>query len=159
MSLEEEVYHVLQQTNSRNPRRVSDHQKNGLDENAVTASRDKYGENKLYEKKKKSVFMIFLEQFKDLLVIILIIAAIISMTTGNVESTAVIIAVLILNAILGTVQYVKAEKSLESLKSLSSPVAKVIRNGQPPRNRRQRPLSAEISSDWKPATSFRETDV
>ena len=105
--------------------------KNGLDENAVTASRDKYGENKLYEKKKKSVFMIFLVQFKDLLVIILIIAAIISMTTGNVESTAVIIAVLILNAILGTVQYVKAEKSLESLKSLSSPVAKVIRNGQP----------------------------
>lgn len=104
--------------------------KNGLDESAVSGSRDKYGENKLYEKKKKSVFTIFLEQFKDLLVIILIIAAIISMSTGNVESTAVIIAVLILNAILGTVQYVKAEKSLESLKSLSSPVAKVIRNGQ-----------------------------
>ncbi len=105
--------------------------KNGLDESAVMKSREQYGENKLYEKKKKSVFVIFLEQFKDLLVIILIIAAIISMSTGNVESTAVIIAVLILNAILGTVQYVKAEKSLESLKSLSSPVAKVIRNGQP----------------------------
>ncbi|SCJ90252.1 Calcium-transporting ATPase lmo0841 [uncultured Eubacterium sp.] len=105
--------------------------KNGLDESAVTKSREQYGENRLYEKKKKSVFTIFLEQFKDLLVIILIIAAIISMSTGNVESTAVIIAVLILNAILGTVQYVKAEKSLESLKSLSSPVAKVIRNGQP----------------------------
>ncbi len=59
MSLEEEVYHVLQQTNSRNPRRVSDHQKNGLDENAVTASRDKYGENKLYEKKKKECFYDF----------------------------------------------------------------------------------------------------
>ena len=74
--------------------------------------------------------MIFLEQFKDLLVIILIIAAIISMSTGNVESAVVIIAVLILNAILGTVQFVKAEKSLESLKNLSAPIAKVIRDGQ-----------------------------
>ncbi len=103
----------------------------GLSDEAVLKSRETYGENKLYEKKKKSVFRIFLEQFKDLLVIILIIAAIISMSTGNVESTVVIIAVLILNAILGTVQYVKAEKSLESLKNLSSPTAKVIRNGCP----------------------------
>ena len=84
--------------------------------NRFLPTEKKYGENKLYEKKKKSIFMIFLEQFKDLLVIILIIAAIISMSTGNVESAVVIIAVLILNAILGTVQFVKAEKSLESLK-------------------------------------------
>ncbi|MEE0514376.1 MAG: HAD-IC family P-type ATPase, partial [Emergencia sp.] len=103
----------------------------GLTEEAVAKSRETYGENKLYEKKKKSVLRIFAEQFKDLLVIILIIAALISMSTGNIESTVVIIAVLILNAILGTVQYVKAEKSLESLKNLSSPTAKVIRNGQP----------------------------
>ena len=93
----------------------------GLTEEAVAKSRETYGENKLYEKKKKSVLRIFAEQFKDLLVIILIIAALISMSTGNIESTVVIIAVLILNAILGTVQYVKAEKSLESLKNLSSP--------------------------------------
>lgn len=64
------------------------------------------------------------------MVIILIIAAIISAFTGSLESTLVIIVVLILNAILGTVQHVKAEKSLESLKSLSAPTAKVLRNGQ-----------------------------
>ncbi|MGF6376976.1 Ca2+-transporting ATPase [Clostridiales Family XIII bacterium PM5-7] len=102
----------------------------GLSAVQVERNRETFGENKLYEKKKKSVFTVFLEQFKDLLVIILIIAAIISMTTGNLESTIVIITVLILNAILGTVQYVKAEKSLESLKNLSSPMAKVIRDGK-----------------------------
>lgn len=87
------------------------------------------GENTLSENTKKSTLKIFLEQFEDLLVIILIIAAIISMLSGNVESTIVIFAVIILNAILGTVQYVKAEKSLDSLKALSSPHAKVIRDG------------------------------
>ena len=87
------------------------------------------GENKLAEGKKKTVLQVFLSQFADLLVIILIIAALISMFSGNIESTIVIFAVIILNAILGTVQHVKAEKSLESLKSLSSPSAKVIRDG------------------------------
>ena len=71
----------------------------------------------------------FLEQFKDLLVVILIVAAIISMLSGQGESTIVIFAVLILNAVLGTVQYFKAEKSLESLKAMSSPTAKVLRGG------------------------------
>ena len=89
-----------------------------------------YGENKLSESKKKSIPMLFLSQFQDLLVIILIIAAVISALSGNAESTIVIIAVLILNAILGTVQYVKAEKSLESLKAMSSPTAKVLRGGE-----------------------------
>ena len=89
-----------------------------------------HGENALAEGKKKTVLQVFLGQFADLLVIILIIAAIISMFSGNIESTIVIFAVIILNAILGTVQNVKAEKSLESLKSLSSPSAKVIRDGQ-----------------------------
>ena len=70
------------------------------------------GENVLEETDKKSVLSVFLGQFADLLVIILIIAAIISMLSGNVESTIVIFAVIILNAVLGTVQYVKAEKSL-----------------------------------------------
>ena len=87
------------------------------------------GENKLAEGKKKTVLQVFLSQFADLLVIILIIAALISMFSGNIESTIVIFAVIILNAVLGTVQHVKAEKSLESLKSLSSPSAKVIRDG------------------------------
>ena len=90
----------------------------------------KNGKNVLQESKKKSVLQVFLGQFADLLVIILIIAAIISIFSGNIESTIVIFAVIILNAVLGTFQHVKAEKSLESLKSLSSPSAKVIRDGR-----------------------------
>lgn len=66
--------------------------------------------------KKKSVLQVFLGQFCDLLVIILIAAAVISMFSGNVSSTVVILVVLVMNAVLGTIQHVKAEKSLESLK-------------------------------------------
>lgn len=87
------------------------------------------GENVLKEGKRKSTLQVFFEQFCDLLVVILIIAALISMVSGNVESTIVIIAVIVLNAILGTVQHAKAEKSLDSLKSLSSPSTKVMRDG------------------------------
>lgn len=87
------------------------------------------GENILNEKEQKSIWRVFLEQFKDVLVIILIVAAIISALTGSVESRIVILAVICINAILGTVQYVKAKQSLDSLKALSSPNAKVIRDG------------------------------
>ena len=89
----------------------------------------KYGFNELVEGKKKSVFQIFLEQFKDFLVIILIIAAIVSGFLGDAESAIVIFVVITINAILGTVQTVKAEQSLNSLKKLSAPEAKVIRDG------------------------------
>ena len=102
----------------------------GLSTKQAEENLAKYGKNALVEGKKKTAFQVFLEQFKDLMVIILIIAAVISAFTGDLESTLVIIAVLILNAILGTVQHVKAEKSLESLKSLPSPSAKVLRNGE-----------------------------
>ena len=101
----------------------------GLSSDKAKEILEKNGKNVLQESKKKSVLQVFLSQFADLLVIILIIAAIISIFSGNLESTIVIFAVIILNAILGTVQHVKAEKSLESLKSLSSPSAKVIRDG------------------------------
>ncbi|UZP03755.1 cation-translocating P-type ATPase [Clostridium botulinum] len=101
---------------------------NGLTEEKIKEHLNKYGENTLTEKKKKSIITVFLEQFKDLLVIILIAAAIISIATGNIESTIVILVVITINAILGTVQYVKAEQSLSSLKALSSPTAKIIRN-------------------------------
>ncbi|KNF10068.1 calcium-transporting ATPase 1 [Gottschalkia purinilytica] len=104
--------------------------KGGISESQVKSHREKYGYNELAEVKKKSVFRVFLDQFKDLLVIILLIAAIVSMTTGSTESTIVIFAVIVLNAILGTVQHVKAEQSLNSLKALSSPIAKVIRDNQ-----------------------------
>ena len=88
------------------------------------------GPNLLREGKTKSTWQVFLSQFADLLVVILIIAAVISMVSGNTESTIVIFAVITMNAVLGTVQHKKAEKSLDSLKSLSSPNAKVIRDGQ-----------------------------
>lgn len=89
----------------------------------------KYGPNELQEEKKKSVGMIFLEQYKDFLVIILIVSAIISGFLGDAESAIVILIVITINAILGTVQTVKAEKSLNSLKKLSGPEAKVERDG------------------------------
>lgn len=105
-------------------------EQHGLTNKAAQEKLAQVGPNALVEGKKKSILEVFLEQFKDLMVIILIVAAIISAFTGNLESTAVIIVVLILNAILGTVQHVKAEKSLEALKSLSAPAAKVLRNGK-----------------------------
>ena len=89
-----------------------------------------YGENALQEQARKKGYQVFLEQFADFLVIILLVAAVISLISGNVESTVVIFAVVILNAVLGTVQYLKAEKSLAALKELSSPHAKVLRDGK-----------------------------
>ena len=103
--------------------------KAGLTSKEAAERLQKHGKNALAEGKKKSGLQVFLDQFKDLLVVILIIAALISMVSDNVESTVVIFAVLILNAVLGTVQHFKAEKSLESLKAMSSPSAKVLRDG------------------------------
>ncbi|WP_302625822.1 cation-translocating P-type ATPase [uncultured Eubacterium sp.] len=102
----------------------------GLITSEVIRRREKYGKNILQEKKKKSVLQVFLKQFCDLLVIILILAAMISAVSKNIESTIVIGVVLLMNAILGTVQYIKAEQSLESLKQLSSPIVKVKRDGK-----------------------------
>ena len=90
----------------------------------------KYGKNQLNEEEKISTLAVFLSQFKDFLVIILIIASIISAVSGNIESTIVILVVIIINAILGTVQHIKAEESIQSLKSLSSPKTKVLRDGE-----------------------------
>ena len=101
----------------------------GLEETQVEQIRAEKGENILEEEKKKSILAVFLDQFKDLLVLILIVAAVVSVFSGNAESSVVILVVLVMNAVLGTVQYVKAQRSLESLKQLSSPSAKVVRNG------------------------------
>lgn len=90
---------------------------------------EKYGYNEIVEGKKKSTLQIFLEQFKDFLVIILIISAIVSGFLGDAESALVILIVITINAILGTVQTIKAEQSLNSLKQLSAPEAKVMRDG------------------------------
>lgn len=102
----------------------------GLSEDEAGKQLLEYGENVLKEGKKKTTLQVFLSQFADLLVVILIIAALVSAFSGNGESTLVILAVIVLNACLGTVQHKKAEKSLDSLKSLSSPSAKVMRDGK-----------------------------
>ena len=91
-------------------------------------NQEKYGFNELTEGKKKSVLRIFLEQFKDFLVIILIVSAVISGILGDAESAIVIFVVITMNAVLGTIQTVKAEQSLDSLKQLSAPEAKVVRD-------------------------------
>lgn len=102
----------------------------GLSDHDIQKRREVYGTNELMEAKKVSTFAIFIGQFKDLLVIILLVAAFVSFLLGEVESTIVIAIVVLLNAILGTVQHVKAEQSLDNLKNLTSPVAKVMRNNQ-----------------------------
>ena len=101
----------------------------GLTGEEVSKNRERCGWNELAEGKKKSIPQIFLEQYKDFLVLILIASAIISGILGDAESAAVIVIVITINAILGTVQTVKAEQSLQSLKNLSGPEAKVLRDG------------------------------
>ena len=103
---------------------------NGLTQRQAEENRKKFGRNELVEGKRKNPFVLFLEQYKDFLVIILIIAAIISGILGDVESAIVIFVVITINAILGTVQHLKAEQSLNSLKEMSAPTAKVIRDGE-----------------------------
>lgn len=111
---------VLERVNSRGT---------GLTGEEVNKTRERCGWNELAEGKKKSIPQIFLEQYKDFLVLILIASAIISGILGDAESAAVIVIVITINAILGTVQTVKAEQSLQSLKNLSGPEAKVLRDG------------------------------
>lgn len=106
----------------------------GLTEKEVLESRQKYGTNELKTKKKKSLLIKFLEQFKDFMIIVLIIAAIISGIVGVAEGegitdTIIILIVVIVNAIIGVAQENKAEKSLEALQKLSDHASKVIRNG------------------------------
>jgi len=101
-----------------------------LSEQQRAANRERYGSNQLQEGKQKSKLRIFLEQFRDFLVLILIAAAVVSGILGDLESAVVILVVITLNAILGTVQTLKAEQSLESLKQMSAPEAKVLRDGQ-----------------------------
>lgn len=107
----------------------------GLNNTQVQEKINKYGENKLKEKKKKSLVIKFLEQFKDFMIIVLIIAALVSGAVGIAEGegitdTIIILIVVIVNAIIGVTQENKAEKSLEALQKLSSHAAKVIRNGE-----------------------------
>lgn len=101
---------------------------NGLTSSEAESRLSRYGKNEITERKKKGVLRVFAEQFADLLVIILIISALVSVFTDNVESAIVIVCVITMNAVLGTVQHFKAEKSLDALRSMSSPTAKVMRD-------------------------------
>ena len=108
---------------------------NGLTAEEAKKIQEEYGLNELKAKKKKSLFVKFLEQFKDFMIIILIISAIISGVVGVAQGegftdTVIILVVVVVNAIIGVAQENKAEKSLEALQKLSSHVAKVIRNGK-----------------------------
>ena len=119
---------IYQQTVEEVLNRVKSRE-SGLTDEEVKRSREACGWNELTEGKKKSILQIFGEQYKDFLVLILIASAVISGILGDVESAAVIMIVITINAVLGTVQTVKAEQSLQSLKKLSGPQAKVLRDG------------------------------
>lgn len=102
----------------------------GLSESDISSRREKYGYNEFQEKKGKSFFQKFLDQFKDFMIIILLFAAVISMIAGEAVDAVVILAIVMLNALLSIYQEGKAEKSLESLKKMSAPEAKILRNGK-----------------------------
>ena len=111
--------------------------KSGLTNEQVKNNQEKYGLNKLKEKKKKGMFRKFLDQFKDVMILILIVAAIISFVIACVEKNpkeffepALILLIVILNAVMGVFQEAKAEKALDALKNMSAPHARVIRDGQ-----------------------------
>lgn len=108
----------------------------GLTNEQVTALKEKYGENKLNEKKKEGFFGRFIEQFKDVMILILIVAAIVSFVVIMVEKNygelfepGLILLIVVLNAVMGVVQESKAEKALDALKNMSAPHARVIRDG------------------------------
>lgn len=111
--------------------------KSGLTVAQAEEKRAKYGFNRLNEKKKKSTLLRFLEQFKDVMILILIAAAIVSFTVACVEQNpkeffepALILLIVIVNAVMGVYQEGKAEKALDALKNMSAPHARVIRNGE-----------------------------
>ena len=117
-------------------RRLQTSTKMGLADNEIESRKEKYGSNKLQEKKKENIVIKFVKQFNDFMIIILIIASIISAFTSYMQGendyvdSIIIIAIVILNAIMGLVQEARAEKSIESLKKLTPQIAKAIREGK-----------------------------
>jgi len=125
--IEETLFHTLSVEDTLNKLETD---KNGLDDEKVAQRRKIHGINELQEGKKKTILGMFVEQFKSVMVIILIIAAAISGFLGELTDTVIILAVVLLNAVLGVVQESKAEKALEALKNMSKPFSKVKRNGE-----------------------------
>lgn len=128
------MWHTLKLEEVR--RKLRTNFERGLTNEETKNRREKYGTNELAESKKTNIFIKFLNQFKDFMIIVLIIAAIISAVLSYIQKTneyidsVIIIAIVVLNAIMGVVQESKAEKSLEALKKMSAPTCKVKRNGQ-----------------------------
>lgn len=109
--------------------------KNGLTEEEVKKRQNKYGKNRLKDKPKENIFVKFIKQFNDFMIIILIIASIVSAVISTIQGqndyidSIIIIGIVILNALMGVIQEAKAEKSIEALKKMTPPHAKVVRNG------------------------------
>lgn len=103
----------------------------GLSENQIKERIDRYGLNVLKEKKKKTLFMMFIDQFKDFMIIVLIAAAIVSSVIGELTDTIAILVIVILNAVIGFVQEFRAEKAMEALKKMAAPTSTVLRDGNP----------------------------
>lgn len=116
-------------------RKLETDRKNGLSQEEVKERKQKYGKNKLKDKPKESILIKFIKQFNDFMIIILIIASIVSAVISRVQGendyidSIIIIAIVVLNAIMGVIQEAKAEKSIEALQEMTPPRAKVIRNG------------------------------
>lgn len=108
--------------------------KNGLTEEEVKKRQNKYGKNRLKDKPKENIFVKFIKQFNDFMIIILIIASIVSAVISTLQGqndyidSIIIIGIVILNALMGVIQEAKAEKSIEALKKMTPPHAKVVRN-------------------------------
>lgn len=117
-------------------RKLGTNESTGLSEKEVKARQEKYGKNKLKEKKKESFFIKFIKQFNDFMIIILIIASIVSALVSKMQGendyidSIIIIGIVILNALMGVIQETRAEKSIEALKKMTPQLAKTIRNGK-----------------------------
>ena len=128
------MWHTLKIEDVR--RKLRTNFERGLSYEEVIRRKEKYGGNELVEGKKSNIIIKFLNQFKDFMIIILIIAAIISAILSYIQKSneyidsVIIIGIVVLNAIMGVVQESKAEKSLEALKKMSAPTCKVKRNGE-----------------------------
>lgn len=109
--------------------------RNGLKQEEIKARQQNYGKNKLKDKPRESIFIKFIKQFNDFMIIILIIASIISAVVSSIQGEndyidcIIIIAIVVLNAIMGVIQEAKAEKSIEALQEMTPPKAKVVREG------------------------------
>lgn len=111
--------------------RLTESHLDGLTSSQATERLSKHGANELLEKKKKSLWLVFLLQFKDVMIVILMAAAVISGIVGDIQDTLVIIIIVFLNAIIGFVQEYRAGKAMEALKKMSVPTAMALRDGAP----------------------------